>query len=80
MTPSPTPDPARGRFLAVQLTRLAGLVLIGAGLLVWVTDLVEPGGLPALGIPLVLIGLAESIVLPLVLVRRWRTPPNDTTS
>jgi hypothetical protein len=65
---------ARRRFAIFQAVRVAGVPLMIAGLWIWVGDAVRPGGLPALGIPLFLIGSATAFVVPQVLARRWRTP------
>lgn len=60
------------RFLAIQLMRLMGAALVILGVLI-------AGGkidLPVLvGYVLVLAGLVDLFVMPLVLARRWRTPP-----
>jgi hypothetical protein len=62
------------RFLVLMLARLAGTVLALLGLVVTFGDVVRPGGFPAIGIPLILAGLVDLAVVPMVLRRRWRQP------
>ena len=72
---------ARGRLLQLTLIRLAGVVLMFGGLLIATTDLLRDGGVPLVGVPIALLGLLESLLLPKMFARRWRTPgdraPND---
>ena len=68
------PDPARARFFAIQLARVGGVVLVLLGMLIWEGDLVMDGGAPFVGGPLILLGMAELLLLPKHLARRWRTP------
>lgn len=69
-------DPAVARFAAIQLVRLSGVALVVGGLLIqagrfpWLAELP-----PELGYLLIALGLVEVFVLPFVLARRWRTPP-----
>lgn len=67
-----TQDPAKGRFIVMQLVRLSGVALVMFGLAITVgrTDLPAP-----LGIVMVLIGLFEVLALPIILSRRWKSPP-----
>ncbi len=67
-----TQDPAKGRFIVIQLIRLSGIALVMFGLAITAgrTPLPAP-----LGIVLVLGGLFEVLVLPLLLARRWKSPP-----
>ena len=57
-----------GIFLAV---RLGGLVLVLAGMGIALGDYVRPGGWPLLGGLLVVIGLADALIVPQLLKRRW---------
>ena len=66
---------AKSRWQSLQLFRLVGLVLMLLGLLVWASDLLREGGLPALGIPIFVLGAFNALILPILLARRWRTPP-----
>lgn len=65
---------ARGRLLKLTLIRLAGVLLMGFGLIVSTGDLLRPGGWPELGVPIALIGLLESLLLPKLAASKWRTP------
>ena len=66
---------ARNRFVAMNLARIGGTVIVLIGLAIWQTDLVAPGGIPWLGFGLALIGLVLSFFSPKWLAARWRTPP-----
>jgi hypothetical protein len=74
MSPTPPADPARNRFIIIQLARIGGTVLCLFGLLLWQSDRFVEGG-SFLGFPITLIGLFLSFWAPLHLVRKWRTPP-----
>lgn len=65
----------RNRFIAVNLTRIGGTVIVLFGLLVWHSDWLRPGGAVEIGLPLALIGLLISFGGPRLLARKWRTPP-----
>lgn len=65
---------ARTRFFTLGAIRLGGLVLVFLGMAIASGDLVTPGGAPAIGIPIALIGLVETLLLPKYFARRWRTP------
>ena len=71
------PDEAawRNRFILINLTRIGGTLLVLFALLVWQSDMVVEGGHPA-GFLLALVGLAISFGGPVLLARRWRTPPD----
>ena len=61
----------RRRFALFMAVRLVALVLVLAGLGIWIGDYVRPGGWPLLGATLVAIGLADGLFLPRLLKRRW---------
>jgi hypothetical protein len=64
-------DPARPRYLFLSLQRLIGAGLILLGLLAL------NGGLgwgKSAGVVLVLVGLIDFAVVPILLARRWRSP------
>ncbi|WP_066531103.1 hypothetical protein [Erythrobacter sp. CCH5-A1] len=74
MTPSPSPREAaeaqaRNRFIVITAMRFAGvgLVMLGFAIIGGVIDLPR-----AVGAVLVLVGVADVFVMPLVLVRRWK--------
>ena len=70
---APEPSPLeKKRFMAIQLIRLMGAALVLLGVLIAGGKIDLP---PLVGYVLVLVGLVDLIVMPLVLARRWRTPP-----
>jgi len=62
------------RFFALMLARLSGTVLALSGLVIAYGDVIRPGGYVALGIPLIVAGVIDLAVLPMILRRRWRQP------
>ena len=70
----PPPDPAKARFFWLQLTRLAGVLLAGVGVLMWRTDAIVTYPDPTTGKALLAAGLFLALVAPALLRRRWRTP------
>ena len=62
------------RFFTLMLARLSGTVLALFGLLVGFTDVFQPGGLRVIGIVLVVAGLIDLAVLPMILRKHWRQP------
>jgi len=66
-----TEDPARKRFLTIQAVRTAGVVMILLGMLVLRGKI---GWHPAIGWVLLINGMADVFVVPLLLARRWRSP------
>jgi hypothetical protein len=76
MNPPSPRDPAAARFAVLQLVRLSGALLAFAGVLIisgkvsWLPKLPE-----ALGLVLVLAGLAEFFAAPKLLARRWKSKP-----
>lgn len=75
MTPPDETAKWRNRFIAINLTRIGATIFVLIGLLVWQTDWLRDGGMPEVGLPMALIGLVGSFLLPQWLVRKWRTPP-----
>ncbi|MEQ9661333.1 MAG: hypothetical protein RLN87_02160 [Parasphingopyxis sp.] len=65
----------KSRLQTLQLFRFVGLVLMLLGMLVWASDVLREGGLPELGIPVFALGAFNSLIVPILLARRWRTPP-----
>lgn len=74
MSVDPQQDGERARFVRLTLLRAAGVVVMLTGLLVWHSDIIRPGGHAPLGSGLFLIGVVASLLLPPILVKRWRTP------
>lgn len=70
----PTRDPARARFLILQLSRLGGLLVIGLGVLLWRTGSIGGAPQPTAGKALLALGLFMALVVPALLRKRWRSP------
>jgi hypothetical protein len=70
-TPTPASDPAKSRFIAIQLIRLTGvgMVMLGIAIMVGKVDLPRVAGYA-----LAAIGLFDAMAMPVILARRWRTP------
>lgn len=66
-------DPAKGRWLAIILVRLAGTV--GAVFGVVLLGRADTIGPKLLGLAIVLSALVMIATVPRSLARRWRTPP-----
>lgn len=64
-------DPARKRFLTIQAVRTAGVVMVLLGMLVLRGEI---DWHPAIGWVLLINGMADVFVVPLLLTRRWRSP------
>ena len=64
----------RTRFAVLSAARASGAVLMLIGLWIWHGNIVREGGFPALGGPLFLLGFVESLILPQILARKWRSP------
>ncbi len=67
---------ARKRFFAMTSMRLVGAVLVLAGF-VLIRGAVELAGQPTdrwIGVAVVLIGVFDFAVFPMLLARRWRSP------
>jgi hypothetical protein len=67
----------RNRFIAINLVRIGGTLLVLIGLLAWQTDWLREEGWIGLGLPLALVGLLISFGGPRWLAARWRTPPGQ---
>jgi hypothetical protein len=75
MTPQDDETLWRNRFIAINLVRIGGTVVVMIALAIWYTDLLVEGGTLVIGLPLALAGLAVSFWGPKWLASRWRTPP-----
>lgn len=60
------------RFQLFMAVRLAGLMILAAGMAIAFTDLVRPGGWKLLGGILVVAGAIDAVLAPKILKRRWR--------
>ncbi len=65
-------DPARARFFTLGLIRLLGVASAFLGVAVIAKRLVEPAEI--IGGLLLLNGAVDVLVVPILLVKRWRTP------
>lgn len=65
-------DPAKSRFIAIQVMRWIGLALVLFGLLVVNRKIDLP---EVAGYALVVIGLFDALIMPTILSRRWKSPP-----
>lgn len=66
------PDPARQRFIALQLLRLSGAVFALLGLLVVAKRIDMP---LVAGYVFLVVGFLDLFVVPLLLAKRWKSPP-----
>ncbi len=72
MTDASPRDPAKSRFLALQLVRLSGAALAMTGL----AALAGKVDLPrAVGGVLFVAGLFDLFFFPIILAKRWKSPP-----
>ena len=75
MTPQDDETLWRNRFIAINLVRIGGTIVVLIGLAIWYSDLLVEGGSMAIGLPMALAGLVVSFWGPKWLAGRWRTPP-----
>jgi len=61
----------RRRFGLFALVRLSAVALVMFGIAVALTGLVRPGGWPVPGTIISMIGVAEALILPRLVRRRW---------
>lgn len=66
------PDPAKARFFLLGAVRLSGVAFALLGVAVVTKHWVEPAEI--VGGLLIVVGMFDVLVFPLVLARRWRTP------
>ena len=59
------------RFHLFLVTRLFGLFVFFGGVAVFFTDLLREGGWPAVGLVLIIVGLAEAVAVPWLLKSQW---------
>jgi hypothetical protein len=64
-------DPAKQRWMLIQLMRLGGIAMVLVGLLA-VNNAIGLG--ETVGYLLIALGLVETFVMPTLLARRWATP------
>lgn len=61
----------RKRFHLFMTVRLLGVALVVAGIAIMFTDLIRPGGWPALGAFVGLGGVLDSLIVPRLLKKAW---------
>ena len=66
---------ARSRFAMLSAMRAGGVVMMLLGMWIWWGDVVREGGYTPIGFTLFAVGFFNSLILPLLFLRRWRTPP-----
>ena len=71
------PDPWKRRFYIFALVRLIGLATFLAGIAIAYTDLVRPGGWPAVGALLAIAGVLDSVFAPKLLKKLWAQQDRD---
>jgi hypothetical protein len=59
------------RFLVFTLVRLAGLAIFFVGVAITFSDWLREGGWPAVGVPIAIIGLIDSVFSPRILKKIW---------
>lgn len=73
MIPQEQVELARKRFIILTLLRFFGVVLMLVGMANMAARTVEPAEL--IGGVIFLVGFLDSLILPRILIRKWRTPP-----
>ena len=66
-------DPARARFFIIQAMRWTGLAMVVIGLMIVQRRIDLP---KEAGYALTLIGLFDALFVPILLARRWKSPPS----
>ncbi len=64
---------AKQRFIILAALRFGGVALAFTGISIVMKRWIEPADI--IGTALIAIGAFEVLVLPILLVKRWRTPP-----
>lgn len=64
----------RSRFTLLSAARASGAVLMLIGLWIWHGDIVREGGFVEVGGAIFILGFIESLILPQILARKWRSP------
>ena len=73
MTPEEKDAQARNRYFVMTAARISGAALALFGMVITAGKIA--GVPPVAGYVVLLIGLADILILPRMLARRWRTPP-----
>lgn len=75
MTPQDNDKLWRDRFIAVNMVRIGGTIIVLIGLYISQTDAIREGGAMIPGLALAITGLVISFGGPKYLMKKWRTPP-----
>lgn len=67
-------DPARGRFIVLSVLRFGGVAIALTGISIVAKRWIEPADI--LGPVLIVVGVIDVLVLPVILAGRWRSPPD----
>jgi hypothetical protein len=65
-------DPALARWIVIQLVRLSGIALVVVGALGMAGKIAMP---PLAAFAIASAGLIDAVIFPILLARKWRTPP-----
>jgi len=72
MDDRPGDEVARNRWMVINALRVAGVAMVLVGLLIVREVIPEPAWA---GYTILAVGLADVFLVPLLLARKWRTPP-----
>ena len=72
MDDRPGDEVARNRWMVINALRVAGVAMVLVGLLIVREVIPEPAWA---GYIILAVGLADVFLVPLLLARKWRTPP-----
>jgi len=73
MSPREQEDLARSRFVVLTVLRASGVVLMLFGMGIMATRMIEPADI--VGALIFIAGMIDSLIVPRILTRKWRTPP-----
>ena len=68
----------RKRFLLFMGARLFGLLTFFLGLAIVFTDLLRPGGWPAIGAAIAVLGVIDAVGAPMLLRKHWKKEDRNT--
>ncbi len=77
MTPEDREFLAKSRWQMMQWLRFTGIIVMIIGMWIWAGDILRIGGWPMLGAPIFALGIVEALVLPVILAKRWKSPPQE---
>ena len=65
------------RFAVFMAARLFGLLTFLAGVAIFFSDVLRPGGWPALGSVLIIVGIIDAVFAPKLLKKHWEQVDRD---